>query len=63
MILSSGLYLKVQERGDKARAAEGLPPEEADSALSPREVARDLIEAGGVVGRLVAGKYFGGSGY
>ena len=28
MILSSGLYLKVQERGDKARSAEGLPPEE-----------------------------------
>ncbi|MBA5728126.1 hypothetical protein [Bombella mellum] len=57
------VFQKVQERDDKARAAEGLPPEEAGSAFSPREVARDLIEVGGVVGRLVAGKYFGVSGY
>ncbi|OOL17013.1 hypothetical protein AL01_09385 [Bombella intestini] len=43
-------FQKIQERDDKARAAEGLPPEEAGSAFSPREVARDLIEAGGAAG-------------
>ncbi|WP_219811878.1 hemagglutinin repeat-containing protein [Parasaccharibacter apium] len=44
------VFQKDQERDDKARAAEGLPPEEAGSAFSPREVARDLIEAGGAAG-------------
>ncbi len=43
-------FQKVQERNDKARVEAGLPPEEAGGLFSRREVARDILEAGGAAG-------------